>query len=382
MKIALIQNLLAPYRLPLFEQLGSITGVGLEVFLLSKRAKSRPRWRDLPRTATFPVRFPFGGSVLVGTEREICINPGLAAALWRYRPEVVIAGGYGISSLIANAYCRASRAAFIIWSESTRHTDGHVQGLTLRMRRWLATSAHATIDAGSLAREYLRDLRPAASPGSYFRAYNSVDGPLYQAHRDATQAPQTPPRLIFVGNLNARKGIPELLAAYRELSSLHPEPCELHLVGDGELRPLVEEFRQRENLPLLLHGWKDPAQVAEIYARCSALVLLSRIDHNPLVVVEALQAGLPVVASPGVCNGPDFILDGVNGAIVDPADARAVATRVSDILTWDRARRVQAQECSTHLLRDVTYAAAAAAFHDAAVFATQQLLRLAAKQPA
>jgi glycosyltransferase involved in cell wall biosynthesis len=124
-------------------------------------------------------------------------------------------------------------------------------------------------------------------------------------------SPVSPLQLLFVGNFTRRKGLDTLLAALSEAG----EGFELHVVTNDpvENRPAVH-----------VHRGLAPGGDAllERYRQAHALVLPTRADAVPWVVVEAMAAGLPVIASP-VGAIPELVGDA--GILVPADDAPALA---------------------------------------------------------
>lgn len=141
-------------------------------------------------------------------------------------------------------------------------------------------------------------------------------------------------RLLFVGRLNAQKGIEGLLEAVARMTT----PAELDVVGDGPeadtLRERARELGVAERVHW--HGALPQPRLADYYRRATALVVPSVGEGFGLVAVEAQLCETPVVAyaSGGL---PDSIADDETGYLVPPGDASALATRL-DALLDDPAR--------------------------------------------
>ncbi|KJK52332.1 glycosyl transferase [Lentzea aerocolonigenes] len=105
------------------------------------------------------------------------------------------------------------------------------------------------------------------------------------------EPPTTPVRrLLFVGLLTERKGLPILLEALR---GALPRDVTLTVAGDGPLRAKCEELAR--GLPVEFLGFR--ADVPELIGKHDALVLPSTMEQQPLVIAEAMAAGKPVVAT-------------------------------------------------------------------------------------
>lgn len=133
--------------------------------------------------------------------------------------------------------------------------------------------------------------------------------------------PGADPNLLFIGNDFARKGGPDLLTAFAQLRRVRPGAT-LRLVGtrpDVPSQPGVE----------VLGRIHDRATVDRLYAEADVFVLPSVFDPFPLVLLEAMAHGVPVVTTAS-CGIPDVVRDGVEGRVVranDPAGLAAALVR-------------------------------------------------------
>ncbi len=132
-----------------------------------------------------------------------------------------------------------------------------------------------------------------------------------------------PLRLLFVGNQVERKGLPELIRAVEELDGA----VELDVVSGD---PVADSARVRVH-----HGIAaGTPELAAMYAGADALALPSRADASPWVVLEALAAGLPVLATR---VGAIAEMVGDAGILVDPGDRGALRAGLRELT--DPARR-------------------------------------------
>jgi glycosyltransferase involved in cell wall biosynthesis len=138
------------------------------------------------------------------------------------------------------------------------------------------------------------------------------------------------PFLLFVGALGRLKGLPVLLDAYRRLREAPP----LVIIG----YPMPETPELLHDLPpnaSVLGQW-PPDAVRLAWGRALAAIAPSICQEAcPTVVIEAMQAGIPVVAS-RIGGIPDLVADGETGVLVEPGDPRALATAIASLLA-DRA---------------------------------------------
>ncbi|MEA2604301.1 MAG: glycogen synthase [Acidobacteriota bacterium] len=144
-----------------------------------------------------------------------------------------------------------------------------------------------------------------------------------------------PGYLLFVGRLRIRKGVEVLLEALKDLHSRHPEgsAATLRIAGDGEHRRRLERRAAELELgrAVAFLGTCDTGRVRRLLAGAAALVVPSIYEGMPLVVLEAMAAGVPVVAS-AVSGIPEVVVDGETGWLVPPEDPEALAAALSEVL--------------------------------------------------
>lgn len=144
-----------------------------------------------------------------------------------------------------------------------------------------------------------------------------------------------PPRLVAIGRFSEQKGHPVLVAAMARLVRDHPQ-AHLRLVGDGPLRGEIEAEIARLGLRgnVTLTGWLSEAGVREELARAQALVMASFAEGLPVVIMEAMAAGRPVIATQ-VAGIPELVRPGRTGWLVPPGDAEALAAAMAEMAAQD-----------------------------------------------
>jgi glycosyltransferase involved in cell wall biosynthesis len=164
----------------------------------------------------------------------------------------------------------------------------------------------------------------------------NVTGGLKIAPAGEVEGP--PGYLLFVGRLRIRKGVEVLLEALRELRRKVPGAV-LRIAGDGEHRAALERAAAELGPAVAFLGTRDASQVRTLLRGAAALVVPSIYEGMPLVVLEAMEAGVPVVAS-AVSGIPEVVVDGETGWLVPPEDPEALARALEAVLTDpDEARR-------------------------------------------
>ncbi len=140
-----------------------------------------------------------------------------------------------------------------------------------------------------------------------------------------------PPRILFLGRIGDRKGVPELLAALAA-PALAARAWQATIAGDGEVERMA---RLRDTLGLAgrvdLPGWASRAQAASLLGQADMLVLPSHHEALPVAVIEALSWQVPVVTTP-VGAVPEFLTGGVDALLVPPGDVAALARAIGSLL--------------------------------------------------
>jgi glycosyltransferase involved in cell wall biosynthesis len=137
-------------------------------------------------------------------------------------------------------------------------------------------------------------------------------------------------RLLFVGKLNAQKGIAHLL---RALARMNAKPALDVVVGVGsdanDVRDLAKSLGVEQQLRF--HPLLSQAALAQLYRECTALVAPFTGEGLGLIAIEAALSGMPVVAfaSGGLT---DIVLDGRTGLLVPTGDESALAARLDELL--------------------------------------------------
>jgi len=146
--------------------------------------------------------------------------------------------------------------------------------------------------------------------------------------------------IVFVGRLAAVKGAPVLLEAFRAVRAAHPQAT-LTLIGDGPLRADLEARAAALGLDdaVAFTGYLSQQAVADRLADADVFVLPSFAEGVPVVLMEAMASGLPVVTT-RIAGIPELVEHGVSGLLVPPGDVEALAAALTGLLA-DPARRAR-----------------------------------------
>ena len=165
--------------------------------------------------------------------------------------------------------------------------------------------------------------------GSFEIVPNGVDTALFAEAIPADLGPGT--KVLFVGRLDERKGFPVAVDAFRRLGSSR-EDLRLIVAGDGPQRDVVDRLRVVDRERVRMLGTVSHADLPALAAACD-LYLGPAVGGESfgVVLVEAMAAGLPVVAS-DIPGYDEVVRDGADGLLVPPRDPAALAAAAGRVL--------------------------------------------------
>ena len=201
------------------------------------------------------------------------------------------------------------------------------------MRWWIRRTLEQSSVVIALSESWADFLRAYAPAARVLVVPNSVTLPLA-----ANRALEQPGRILFLGRVDAGKGVFELVDAVAALAPAFPH-IQLVVGGVGDL---AELRRRGAELGIgdriVLPGWLDgPAKQREL-AHAQVFCLPSHAEGLPMAMLEAMAAGKAVVAST-VGGIPEAIQDRENGLLVPPRDAPALAAALAGLLLDEALRR-------------------------------------------
>lgn len=256
----------------------------------------------------------------------------------RFRPHIVHTHRYVLRyALPLLLFRRRTLCVHTVHSLAQREVD--LPGI------WVHRAAYASgVVPVSIATEVSKSLRhlyglrdvPLIPNGIPVAAYGRRAGEA-QACRHALGFSDTDILVVSVGRLSEAKNPLLLLEAFSRASG-SDEVFHLLLVGDGPLRGLIE--RRREELGLMgrVHLLGVRSDVPTILGASDVFVLASDWEGNPLSVMEAMAAGLPVVAT-AVGGVPELVDEGMDGFLVPPRDPAALAAALRSLLREPERRK-------------------------------------------
>jgi glycosyltransferase involved in cell wall biosynthesis len=242
----------------------------------------------------------------------------ITAVLARFRPDAVLMHSWHYRPYRTAIKALPLGTLRVLWMDNVwRSTPRQWLGRAAAPR-WVRPLFDCVMVPGDRTEFFARRL--GFGPSDVIRGSLSADTTLFGTPPRTGAELAGRRRFVACLRLVHHKGADVLADAYRLYRQRCDDPWDLQVAGLGEL---AGAFDGVEGVELL--GFRQPAELAELMRRASALVVPSRIDPYGVVVHEGAVSGLPVVATTGVGAAPALVQDGQNGWIVASGDAEALA---------------------------------------------------------
>lgn len=338
-RLVILTEIIAPYRIPLFNALSLREQVDLHVVFLSETDAGLRQWR------VYREEIEFSYEVLNSFRRRIAgfnvlFTRGVSAALDGKNPEVIVAGGYSyVAMWEAMRWARLRRVPFLLWSESnSQDARKNLWPVEFAKRKFI-DSCQGYIVPGRSASAYLSSL--GAATERIYVAPNAVDVERFTER--AVEARRNPGRrnelslpsqyFLYVGRFVRSKGVYDLLNAYAKLPEEIRRVAGLVFVGDGEERAeLIRRSRDIRTGCILFPGFVHRDELPSYYANANALVFPTHSDPWGLVVNEAMACGIPVITTDVAGCTADLVCDGINGSVIHARDPDGLQEAMLNLL--------------------------------------------------
>lgn len=266
----------------------------------------------------------FETTVIEGTMTSLRqVRRALAAEFTTFKPDVA-----HIHLFHASALCASLPGHLRSKSLLTHHHGDQYAIQHRRLRKWLdkwATRRFPCVVAVSEHGQRYLTKCLGVPPGNVTLIRNGCRTPPSIHERPAS------PTLVSIGAFRPEKGQEYLLKATAMLRDEFPD-IRLILVGDGPSREALKEAIRTLGLSSHVHMTGHVSDILPYLAQASVAVFPSLTEQFGMAVLEALSAGIPVVAS-AVGGIPELIDDRHSGILVPPKDVTGLASAIGELLT-------------------------------------------------
>jgi len=358
-RLAILTEIISPYRIPVFNALARHVEVDLHVIFLAETDPELRQWQ-VPKE-----EIEFSYQVLPSWRRRVgrynaLVNWGVGSALAKAAPDVILCGGYNyVASWQALFWARVHKVPFFLWSESNVQDLRRGHALVEFLKGEFLRKCSGFVVPGRSALEYLRVHK--VEEDAVFVAPNAVDNDFFAgAAAVARQNAATRRRefslperyFLFVGRLVREKGVFELLSGYAKLDESMRQQVGLVFVGDGAIRPELE-LRAASISPGVIRfaGFAQREQLAIYYALAEMVILPTYTDTWGLVVNEAMACGLPVIVSQVAGCAADLVRENWNGLLVAPRDVSSLTSAMRSLADQSHVRAAMGANSMQHISR-------------------------------
>ena len=337
-RLVLITEIIAPYRIPVFNALARQPGIDLHVIFLAETDPTQREWL-VPKS-----EIQFSYEVLPSWRRRVyghnvLLNWGIDEALQQALPDVIVCGGYSyLASWEALRWAKRHRSPFLLWTESTAQDRRSGSNFIESLKSHFIGQCDGFVVPGKASFEYVRSYE--ITEDRIFTAPNAVDNAFFSRAAECARAAADVRRemfdlpvryFLFTGRLEAEKGIFDLLEAYAALASEVRNEVGLVFAGDGSARSqLARRGAAIRPGSIRIAGFLQHEQLAIFYGLAEIFVFPTHTDPWGLVVNEAMACGLPVICSRAAGCAADLVDNG-NGRLVDRGDVGELSAAMNEL---------------------------------------------------
>ena len=283
-------------------------------------------------------------------------------AFWKIRQLIVKLAPDIIHTHNTQPFIEGTLAAMLAGRPVVVHTD-HGRQFPDKRRymwmEWLASKAVAGIisvsndnKASLVKHEHISADKISVIP-------NGIDNKKYQPKVNGRLKraalglePDAWPVLGWCGRMSPEKGLSVLLRSLPDVVRQYPR-VRLLLMGDGTLRKELEDQAEQEGVASHVRFLGARADVPEVLQLLDLFVLPSLREGLPLVLLEAMAAGIPIVAT-DVGGNHQAVTDGVTGYLVPSENPAALARAINQLLDDDTTRRRFSSEAQRRFAEQFT----------------------------
>jgi glycosyltransferase involved in cell wall biosynthesis len=323
MKIAIVTNMPAPYRIPIFEKIAQIYQDDFLV-LYSTRAEPNRSWNlgELPFKHIFLKE-----NIIAKTEGLSFVhnNPDTWKHLKKFNPDIVITTGFYPTSLYAWVYSLIYRKKHIPMTDGWIGVEKHLSWIHKIVRILVFNTSHAFLGASKNSLDLYRSY--GMKNHQLFQSHLCVENSIFCNEKSFKDRKYD---LMFSGQFIERK-LPLFFAEVAKKVSEQIPNLKVLILGNGPLKDNFFTLLKQYKIDFHYAGFVSQEELPNYYADAKLFLFPTLLDAWGVVVNEAMASGTPVITTPfaGVIN--DLITHEETGYIL-PIDSDMWATQIVQLL--------------------------------------------------
>jgi len=364
-KLVCVTDVPTPYRVHMFDAMArefEERGIAFEVYFMARTVPIRS-WEFTPSEWHFVHHFG-GGIHWTRGNTTFHLNPSVVYRIVREKPRwLLVGGGWHLPTSMALIGARTVMrgGTTLLWSEANRASMSFRTGIVHGVRQLIASRVDAVAVPGKIAAETVRnDWGLTDKP--LVPLPNLIDEELFGARVAELRARRSDLRqsiglsgddFVVLWPARLDEGTKGILNFLRAVESSVGPGVKVLIAGEGPDRHEIESWLASSSISgVTLLGWQREERMLELYASSDLFLLPSIRDPNPLSVIEALWAGLPLLISDRCGNWPEAIEPGVNGWVVDPTSQAEMRRAFEAAVQMTPQERARAGAASASIARE------------------------------
>ncbi|MBI2380908.1 MAG: glycosyltransferase family 4 protein [Gammaproteobacteria bacterium] len=322
MRVALLVNIPAPYRVPVYDRLAERLGEDFKVIYMAELESNR-KWKvpELKHAHQY-----LKGFTLSRGTRHVHVRFGVFTALLKFKPDVVITAGFNPPMLMGWLYTRLFGKAHVPMSDAWVGSEANLSGLHRYIRRLVFGSSKAFIGASQQTLELFKSY---GVEKNLFKACLCVDnsrftplaGPV--AHRAYD--------LVFSGSLIEGKLPLFFVEVVKRLAGKMPKLSVL-VIGDGALRDSMHEaLATLPTVHTTFTGYLQQSELPAYYVQGKIFCFPTKRDAWGIVANEACASGMAVLTCANAGCAVELIVNNHNGYVL-PLEPEVWAEHAAKLL--------------------------------------------------
>ena len=360
------------YQAPFFRKLAENPEIELKVYFYSDYGvteKKDPgfgisfKW-DIPLLEGYKYKFlknffPF----LNGSRLWLSFNPGIIREIWKEKFEAILIYGYNsLNNWLVVLTARILGIPILLGGEAFFRPNKRWWQKIIRkiLLKIYFPQIKVFLPIGKESKKFYRyygvpDEKMFLFPYSVDNDFFIKESKIWKGKKELLKKeigiPENMPVILYVSKMISVKRPMDLLKAFERLK----REAALIFVGDGELRPELEEYASRRKIKnVFFAGFKNQSELPKYYSLADIFVFPSAIEQWGLVVNEAMCFGLPIITTNGVAASSDLVRHGENGFIYPPGDVEKLIQYLKKTLE-DPTKRQKMGEKSLEIISNWDY---------------------------